>query len=96
MLCELFDFPVSMRIGNDGHVWAHHEYPCTAMCINCLSRSRSSAARRGIVSMLQEKSTAVGRFKVNRLMQELGLIYKQPCKHVYKRFTDERIDIANE
>jgi transposase InsO family protein len=37
----------------------------------------------------------IGRFKVSRLMDELGLICKQPGSHAYERATVERIDIPN-
>ncbi|EON12912.1 transposase, partial [Pandoraea sp. SD6-2] len=57
--------------------------------------SRSSAGSRSIMGMLREQGTTVGRFKVSRLMDELGLICKQPGNHAYKRATVERIDIPN-
>ncbi|SIT65150.1 putative transposase [Burkholderia sp. b14] len=58
-------------------------------------QSRSSAGSRSIMSMMREEGTAIGRFKVSRLMQELALICKQPGGHAYKQATVERIDIAN-
>lgn len=57
--------------------------------------SRSSAASRSIMGMLREQGAMIGRFKVSRLMDELGLICKQPGSHAYKRATVERIDIPN-
>ncbi|KWE46136.1 transposase, partial [Burkholderia territorii] len=56
--------------------------------------SRSSAGSRSIMGMMREEGTAIGRFKVSRLMEELGLICKQPS-HAYKQATVERIDIPN-
>ncbi len=45
--------------------------------------------------MMREQGTVIGRFKVSRLMEELGLICKQPGSHAYKQATVERIDIPN-
>ena len=57
--------------------------------------SSSSAGRRSITDMMREEGTAIGRYKVNRLMEELGLAWKRPGRHGYKRATVERIDIPN-
>lgn len=57
--------------------------------------SRSSAGSRSIVGMMREQGIAIGRFKVSRLMVELGLICKQPGSHTYKRATAGRVDIPN-
>jgi len=57
--------------------------------------SRSSAGSRTIKTMLNEKGIEIGRFKVRRLMAEVGLICKQPGPHVYKQATVERPDIPN-
>lgn len=59
------------------------------------NRSRSSAGSRTIVGMMQEQGLSIGRFKVRRLMKELGLICKQPGSHAYKKATVERPDIPN-
>jgi putative transposase len=58
-------------------------------------KSRSSAGSRMITSMLHEEGIVVGRFKVRRLMNELGLICKQPGPHAYKQAAVERPDIPN-
>ena len=47
--------------------------------------SRSSAGSRSIMDMMREEGTAIGRFKVSRLMEELGLVCKQPGSHAYKQ-----------
>ncbi|SPU82975.1 transposase [Burkholderia cepacia] len=47
------------------------------------------------MGMMREEGTAIGRIKVSRLMEELGLICKQPGRHAYKQATVERIDIPN-
>ena len=54
--------------------------------------SRSSAGSRSIIGMMREDGVVIGRFKVSRLMEELGLICKQPGRHAYKQATVERID----
>jgi putative transposase len=48
-----------------------------------------------ITSMLNEEGVVIGRFKVRRLMGELGLTCKQPGPHAYKQATVERPDIPN-
>ncbi len=58
-------------------------------------QSRSSAGSRAIMEMLQAEGVAIGRYKVRKLMQELGLICKQPGPHAYKQATVERPDIPN-
>ena len=47
------------------------------------------------MDMMREEGTAIGRFKVSRLMEELRLVCKQPGKHAYKQATVERVDIPN-
>ena len=59
------------------------------------SKSRSSAGSRIIKGLLSEEGVVAGRFKVRRLMSELGLICKQPGPHAYKQATVERSDIPN-
>lgn len=57
--------------------------------------SRNSAGSRNIMGIMREEGTAIGRFKVSRLMEELGLVCKQPGSHAYKQATVERVDIPN-
>jgi putative transposase len=57
--------------------------------------SRSSAGSRTIKTMLNDQGIEIGRFKVGRLMAEIGLICKQPGPHAYKQATVERLDIPN-
>ena len=45
--------------------------------------------------MLREEGVTIGRFRVRRLMRELGLVSKQPGSHAYKQATVERPDIPN-
>ncbi|MCP4064233.1 MAG: transposase, partial [Gammaproteobacteria bacterium] len=51
------------------------------VCLPTLTKSRSSAGSRTIKGLLSEEGIVVGRFKVRRLMSELGLICKQPGPH---------------
>jgi arginine repressor len=57
--------------------------------------NHSSEDSRSSIGMLGEQGVAIGRFKVSRLMEELGLICKQPGQHTYEQATIERIDILN-
>lgn len=57
--------------------------------------SRGAAGSRSIVTMLRDRGTQIGRFKVRALMREPGLICKQPGPHKYKQATVERPDIPN-
>ncbi|EGL53841.1 hypothetical protein MAMP_00061 [Methylophaga aminisulfidivorans MP] len=59
------------------------------------TKSRGSAGSRTLVGMLRDEAIEIGRFKVRRLMSELGLICKQPGPHAYKLATIERPDIPN-
>lgn len=59
------------------------------------SQSRGSAGSRSILGMLREEGVTIGRFRVRRLMHELGLVSKQPGSHAYKQATVERPDIPN-
>ncbi|BCT49183.1 hypothetical protein RVB2_00060 [Pseudomonas aeruginosa] len=54
-----------------------------------------SAGSRSILDMLREEGVTIGRFRVRRLMRELGLVSKQPGSHAYKQATVERPDIPN-
>ncbi|WP_370279117.1 IS3 family transposase [Pontibacterium sp.] len=57
--------------------------------------SRSSAGSRAIAERLQAEGIVIGRYKVRKLMQESGLICKQPGPHTYKQAAVERPDIPN-
>jgi len=64
--------------------------------VNALfNASRGAAGSRTLVTMLRERGTEIGRFKVRTLMRECGLICKQPGPHKYKQATVERPDIPN-
>jgi len=55
--------------------------------------SRSAAGARTLSAMLCAEGKAVGRYKAGRLMQEAGLISKQPGRHRY-RVCDRRSLVA--
>jgi putative transposase len=57
--------------------------------------SQNSAGTRTIVNSLKMKGINMGRFKVARLMEESGLISKQPGPHKYKPTGGEMPDIPN-
>ena len=59
------------------------------------NQSRGSAGSRSILGMLREDGVSIGRFRVRRLMRELGLVNKQPGSHAYNQATVERPDIPN-
>jgi putative transposase len=59
------------------------------------TESRSSAGSRTLMSMLRELGHQVGRYRVRRVMRELGLTCKQPGSHAYKTASVERPDIPN-
>ncbi len=48
-----------------------------------------------MLGMLREAGVTIGRFRVRRLMRELGLVSKQPGSHTYKKSTVERSTIPN-
>ncbi len=60
--------------------------------VNALfTQSRGSAGSRSIMTMMQDDGIDIGRFKVRRLIQEQGLISKQPGSPAYKQATVERL-----
>ncbi len=61
---------------------------------SCLAKV-DSAGSRSILGMLRVDGVTIGRFRVRRLMRELGLVSKQPGSHAYKQATVERPDIPN-
>lgn len=59
------------------------------------TQSRSAAGSRSLMFMMREDGIEIGRFKVRKLMSEIGLVSKQPGAHAYKKATVERPDIPN-
>lgn len=57
--------------------------------------SQGSAGSRMIVSALKLQNITMGRYKVSRLMEEAGLVSKQPGKHKYKPTGGELPNIPN-
>lgn len=58
-------------------------------------QSRGSAGSRTLVAQLKNQGIKLGRYKVRRLMRELGLYSKQPGPPLYKQANVERLDIPN-
>ncbi|WP_368229181.1 IS3 family transposase [Aeromonas sp. R10-1] len=64
--------------------------------LRCLFKeSRGSAGSRALMSMMRALGHQIGRFKVRRLMKEVGLVSKQPGAHRYQVVRSERPDIPN-
>ena len=59
------------------------------------NQSRRSAGSRTIMMQMRDSGFDVGRFKVRRLMQELGLESQQPRPSAYRKALVERPDIPN-
>jgi hypothetical protein len=85
MLCELFDVSRSCL-----YAYRQRRLHVDSARMALRSRvhelfvqSRSSAGSRSIMGILREQGAMIGRFKVGRLMDELGLICKQPGRHAY-------------
>ncbi|WP_350325109.1 IS3 family transposase, partial [Acinetobacter towneri] len=66
-----------------------------ALVSQLFNKSRYSAGSRTLQCMLSKQGVTIGRFKVRKMMNELGLSCKQPGSHVYKQATLERLDIPN-
>ncbi|KSG09107.2 transcriptional regulator [Pseudomonas aeruginosa] len=49
------------------------------------NQRRGSAGSCSILGMLREEGVTIGRFRVRRLMRELGLVSKQPGSHAYRQ-----------
>ncbi len=97
MVCSAFDVPRSCYY--DYRVRRHRadarRVALRSQVSQLFSDSRGSAGSRSIMSMMREQGVVIGRFRVRRLMRELGLVSKQPGPHAYKQATVERPDIPN-
>jgi len=97
MVCNAFDISRSSYYENRqrrNHIDVER-LALKAQVSRLFTKSRSSAGSRTIKGMLNDDGVVIGRFKVRRLMSELGLICKQPGPHAYKQATIERPDIPN-
>lgn len=97
LVCEAFDISCSSYYAYQqrrNHIDVKR-LALKAQVNRLFTKSRRSAGSRTIKSMLSEEGVVIGRFKVRRLMSELGLICKQPGPHAYKQATVERPDIPN-
>lgn len=59
------------------------------------TQSGRAAGSRSLTHPLPEEGFLIGRFKVRRLMSEMGLVSKLPGSPAYRRTTAECPDIAN-
>ncbi len=97
MVCEAFDIPRSCYYEHRHRrsVIDTERVYLRAKVNEVFRQSRSAAGSRTIVDLLNDDGIRIGRFKVRRLMQEIGLICKQPGPHAYKQAKVERPDIPN-
>ncbi|SDS60608.1 putative transposase [Pseudomonas oryzae] len=97
MVCSAFDVPRSCY-----YDYRVRRYRADARRValrsqvnQLFSDSRGAVGSRRIVGMMREHGVVIGRFRVRRLMRELGLVSKQPGSHAYRQATVERPDIPN-
>jgi putative transposase len=97
MVCAVFDVTRSCyyRYKQRKAVIDHARVKLKARVNRIFRKSRSSAGSRTITEVLQADGMNIGRYKVRKLMQEAGLICKQPGPHAYKQAIVERPDIPN-
>lgn len=75
-------------LGHQTHLYGEHSRP---KWVSGISRPLQILVCPG----LREDGLSIGRFRMRRLMRELGLVNKQPGSHAYKQATVERPDILN-
>lgn len=97
MVCQTFGVPKSCYYAHRQRLLRidPERLRLKALVNQAFSESRSAAGSRTIKRMLNEDGITIGRFKVRRLMNELGLVCKQPGPHAYKQATVERPDTPN-
>lgn len=97
LVCAVFDVPRSCLYAHRGRVQriGRERMALRSRVHELFVESRRSAGSRSIMGRMREQGTVIGRFKVSRLMEERGLICKQPGGHAYKQATVERVDIPN-
>ncbi|MGP9533270.1 MULTISPECIES: IS3 family transposase [Halomonas] len=66
-----------------------------AMVRRVFTQGRGSAGSRTVKALLNQAGITIGRFKVRRLMRELGLVSRQPGPYAYRTATVEKPDIPN-
>jgi putative transposase len=90
-LCELFEIPRSSfhyRLKHRG-ITKPERAVLRQKVIEIHGLSRGSAGARTISGQLNQDGESVGRYKAARLMEEVGVVSKQPNKHKYKISEDE-------
>lgn len=96
-VCQLFEIPKSCYYAyrQRQKVIDPQDLELKARIHQLFTQSRSAAGSRSLQGQLNTEGVEIGRFKVRRLMKELGLVSKQPGRHTYKQVTAERPDIPN-
>lgn len=95
MLCELFNVASSCYYEFKQRKPDANRIRLASRIKELFNMSRGSAGSRTLVSMLRSENIEIGRFKVRKIMQEAGLLSKQPGLHRYKHAKSERLDIPN-
>ncbi|WP_089153640.1 IS3 family transposase [Photobacterium proteolyticum] len=95
MLCELFDVASSCYYEFKQRKPDANRIRLASRTKELFNMSRGAAGSRTLVSILRSEGFEIGRFKVRKLMQEAGLVSKQPGSHRYKQAKSERPDIPN-
>ena len=95
MLCELFSVASSCYYASKQRKPDVQRIRLISRIKELFSMSRGSAGSRSLVSMLRSENINVGRFKVQKIMHEAGLVSKQPGSHKYKHAKSERPDIPH-
>lgn len=97
LLCSVFEVPHS----------CYYAYRCKqrspdvarlalrARVNELFTQSRCAAGSRSLTYLLREEGIPIGRFKMRMLMNEIGLVSKQPGSPVCKWKTEERPDMPN-
>ncbi|MCG9725706.1 IS3 family transposase [Vibrio brasiliensis] len=95
VLCRLFDVASSCYYEFKQRKPDAYRIRLASRIKELFNMSRGAAGSRTLVSMLRSEGYEVGRFKVRKLMQEAGMMSKQPGSHRYKQAKLERPDIPN-
>ncbi|MDK9757380.1 IS3 family transposase, partial [Vibrio sp. D173a] len=85
MLCELFSVASSCYYASKQRKPDVQRIRLISRIKELFSMSRGSAGSRSLVSMLRSENINVGRFKVQKIMHEAGLVSKQPGSRRFPR-----------
>ena len=95
MLCELFGIASSCYYASKQRKPDAQQSQLISRIKELFSMSRGSADSRSLVSILRSENINVVRFKVQKIMHDVGLVSKQPGSHKYKHAKSERPDIPS-